>query len=322
MNKRVRKIGEWLLKILVFIVAWGYVVYQFMTMEQDVSVIFTNEHFSISIFLIVCALLFVNWGLEARKWQLLVNRSQQISFGKAVSGVLVGLPLALITPNRIGEIGGRAIVLDKGYKDAVFATFLGSLMQFSSTILFGVLGVAVYLVFLPHTQAVESASLISLCVVVLGAVVVFVCKDQRWLKRVCLRVIGKNFYRKLIQLIHIYNVNDVFKTLLMSLLRYCVFSLQFMLLISMLIPELSFVELFVGITLTYLFTTIIPTSVLGEIGIRGSVAMFIFETFTPQVAIIFQVSLLIWIINIVAPTLIGSVILLNVRKLRKQSIAQ
>ena len=318
MNTRVRKIGEWLLKIIVFIVAWGYVVYQFMTMEQDVTVIFTDEHFSVSIFLVVCALLFFNWGLEARKWQLLVNRSQPISFGKAVSGVLVGLPLALITPNRIGEIGGRAIVLEKGYKDAVFATFLGSLMQFSSTLLFGVLGVVLYLVFLPHTQAIESASWISLCVVVVCAVVVFVCKDQRWLKFVCLRVIGKNFYRKLMQLIHIYNVKDVLKTLLMSLLRYCVFSLQFMLLISMLIPELSFVELFVGITLTYLFTTIIPTSVLGEIGIRGSVAMFIFEAFTPQVAIIFQVSLLIWIINIVVPTLIGSVILLNVRKRKKQ----
>ena len=157
-----RKIGEWLLKIIVFIVAWGYVVYQFMTMEQDVTVIFTDEHFSVSIFLVVCALLFFNWGLEARKWQLLVNRSQPISFGKAVSGVLVGLPLALITPNRIGEIGGRAIVLEKGYKDAVFATFLGSLMQFSSTLLFGVLGVVLYLVFLPHTQAIESASWISL----------------------------------------------------------------------------------------------------------------------------------------------------------------
>lgn len=313
-----RKIGEWLLKIIVFIVAWGYVVYQFMTMKQDVTVIFTDEHFSVSIFLVVCALLFFNWGLEARKWQLLVNRSQPISFGKALSGVLVGLPLALITPNRIGEIGGRAIVLEKGYKDAVFATFLGSLMQFSSTLLFGVLGVVLYLVFLPHTQAIESASWISLCVVVVCAVVVFVCKDQRWLKFVCLRVIGKNFYRKLMQLIHVYNAKDVLKTLLMSLLRYCVFSLQFMLLISMLIPELSFVELFVGITLTYLFTTIIPTSVLGEIGIRGSVAMFIFEAFTPQVAIIFQVSLLIWIINIVVPTLIGSVILLNVRKRKKQ----
>ena len=306
-----------MLKILVFIVAWGYVVYQFMTMEQDVSVIFADEHFSIWIFLMACALLFVNWGLESRKWQFLVNRSQHISYGKAVSGVLVGLPLALVTPNRIGEIGGRAIVLDRGYKEAVFATFLGSLMQFSSTILFGVLGVIVYLAFLPHTQAVESASWISLCVAASCAVVVFLCKDQRWLKLVFLRMLGKNFYRKLIQLIHIYNANDVVKTLVMSLLRYCVFSSQFFLLISMLIPELSFVEMFVGITLTYLFTTIIPTSVLGEIGIRGSVAMFIFEAFTPQVAVIFQISLLIWIINIVVPTLVGSVILLNVRKQKK-----
>lgn len=316
-DKRVRKIGEWLLKIIVFIVAWGYVVYQFMTMEQDVSVIFAEEHFSFCFFLIVCALLFVNWGLEAKKWQFLVNRNQSISYAKAVSGVLVGLPLALITPNRIGEIGGRAIVLEKGYKEAVFATFLGSLMQFSATILFGVFGVVFYLVFLPHTQAVESASLISLCVIFSLIIVVFLCKNQRWLKFLFLRVIGKTFYRKLMQMVHIYNANDIVKALTVSLLRYCIFSSQFLIMISMLIPELSFVEMFVGITLTYLFTTIIPTSVLGEIGIRGSVAMFIFEAFTPKVVIIFQISLLIWIINIVVPTLAGSLILLNVRKQKR-----
>ena len=318
MNIHVQKIGEWVLKILVFIVAWGYVVYQFMTMEQDVSVIFTDEHFSISIFLIVCALLFVNWGIEALKWMFLVNRNQYISYGKAVSGVLVGLPLALITPNRIGEIGGRAIVLDKGYKEAVFATLLGSFMQFLSTIVFGVLGVVIYLVFLPHISVVESASWISLCVVVVSIVIVCLCKDQRWLQVLFLRVTGKKFYRKLIELIHRYNKKDMIKTFGMSMLRYCVFSSQFLLMISMLIPELSFVEMFVGITLTYFFTTIIPTSVLGEIGIRGSVAMFIFEMFTSQVAIIFQISLLIWLINIVVPTLTGSIILLNVRKRKKE----
>lgn len=286
-------------------------------MDDDISVIFSDSHFSLPIFLVVCALMFVNWGLEALKWQKLVNCSQQISYSKAVSGVLVGLPLALVTPNRIGEIGGRAIVLEKGYKNAIFATFLGSLMQLSSTLLFGALGIILCLAFLPHNQSVELASWISLVVIFFLVVVLIVCKDKRWLKVAILHLIGKKFYGKMSRLIQLYQTKDVVRTLFISLLRYCVFSGQFGLLIKMLMPELSFVEIFVGVTLTYLFTTIIPTSVLGEIGIRGSVAMFIFEAFTPLVAIIFQISLLIWVINIVAPTLTGSVILLNVRKNKK-----
>ena len=311
---RLKKILIWLLKILIFVVAWSYVVYKLATMEQDFSVIFSDGNFSISLFAVVCILMFANWGAESLKWQKLVNCGQKISYRKAVSGVLVGLPLALITPNRVGEIGGRAIVLDKGRKNAVVATFLGSMTQLASTLIFGVLGVMVYLLFFPHTVGVESAAWISLLIVVALVVVLLVCRDQRWLRRLALKLVGRKMYVAFLRAMRLYRIGDIFRVLIISLLRYCVFSMQFGLLIRMLIPELSVVEIFVGITLTYLFTTVIPTTVLGEIGIRGSVAMFVFGAFTKHVAVIFQISLLIWIINIAVPTLAGSLILLSLRQ--------
>lgn len=313
-SPRLKKILIWLLKILIFVVAWSYVVYKLATMEQDFSVIFSDGNFSIPLFSSVCILMFANWGAESLKWQNLVNCGQKITYRKAVSGVLVGLPLALITPNRVGEIGGRAIVLDKGRRNAVVATFLGSMTQLASTLIFGVLGVMVYLLFFQHTVGVESAAWISLLIVVALVVVLLVCRDQRWLRRLTLKLVGRKMYVAIVRSLGLYRVRDILHVFAISMFRYCIFSAQFGILIQMLIPELTVVEVFVGITLTYLFTTVIPTTVLGEIGIRGSVAMFVFETFTPQVAIVFQISLIIWIINIAIPTLVGSFILLRTRQ--------
>lgn len=317
MTLRWKSIGIWTLKILVFIVAWGYVIYKFQTMDGDVSLIFKDDNFSIPIFIVVCLLMFANWGLEAFKWQKLVECTQKIPYKTAVSGVLIGLPLALITPNRIGEIGGRAIVLEQKRKDAVFATFLGSLMQLLTTLLMGMLGIIFYLIFLPHNEVLERAVIVSVVVLVCLMGIVIVCKQQRWVKTLTLKLVGKKWYVRFFHLVQMYTKKDVVRTLLISILRYCVFSTQFALLIYMLLPELSFVEIFVGITLMYLFTTLIPTSVLGEIGIRGSVAMAVFQLYTTNVSIIFQISILIWIINIVAPTLTGSVLLLKARKNRE-----
>ncbi len=51
----------------------------------------------------VLMLMFVNWGIEARKWQLLVSSIQTVSFGKAFKAVFSGQALGFNTPNRMGE---------------------------------------------------------------------------------------------------------------------------------------------------------------------------------------------------------------------------
>lgn len=314
MNTHLKTIGIWIVKIAIFVIAWAYVVYKFLTMDQDISIVFTNSHFKVIPFLFVCILMHANWGLEALKWQRLIQCNQRISYAKAISGVLVGLPLALVTPNRIGEIGGRAIVLNKGYKEAVFATLLGSLTQLTATLIFGTIGAFLYLLFFQKNTKIQIIAIIAIAIIFILCCLVLYCKNKRWVQVLCLKSLGRNLFRKLLYLTHLFTSKDIVQTLIISLARYAIFSSQFGILIHMLILELSLLQIFVGITLMYLFTTIIPTSILGEIGIRGSVAMFIFESFTTDVSIIFQISLLIWIINIVLPTLIGSFLLLRVKQ--------
>lgn len=304
-----QKIAVWTVKILVFAVAWGYVVYKFQDISADILHIFVDVRFGVSVITVLLLLMLCNWGLEVYKWRWLISKITPISWRTALRGVLIGLPLALVTPNRIGEIGGRAVVLAHKRKKAVFATFIGSLSQLCATLIFGLLGFVLYMLFLPRHQIITVAAYISVAVFVVGVGGFLLFRKQRRLHTLLLRISGKSWFRKFKHVLRYYPLSSLLPLFGASLLRYSVFCTQFCVAISIFIGELSYLEIFVGVSLTYFVTTIIPTSVLGEIGIRGSVAMFIFSFFTNQAAIVFQVSLLIWLINIVIPTLAGTFIL-------------
>ncbi|MDR0941382.1 MAG: flippase-like domain-containing protein [Bacteroidales bacterium] len=308
-----QKIAVWTVKIIVFAVAWGYVIYKFQDIHADVLHMFVDVRFGISIVALLLVLMLCNWGLEVYKWHWLITKLTPISWRTALRGVLIGLPLALVTPNRIGEIGGRAVVLAHERKKAVFATFIGSLSQLCATLIFGLLGFVLYMMFLPQHRIITIAAYISVAALLVGVVFFLLFRKQRWLYQLLLRLSGTSWFRKFKNVLRYYPLSSLLPLFGASLVRYAVFCTQFCIAISIFIGELSYLEIFIGVTLTYFFTTIIPTSVLGEIGIRGSVAMFIFSFFTNQAAIVFQVSLLIWLINIVIPTLVGTFFLVSYR---------
>lgn len=316
-----KSILVWSSKVLIFIAAWAYVIYKFAATDQDFLLLFNEDHFSFLVLAIVCLIMFLNWGFESIKWHFLVSKYQLISYVTAVKGVLIGLPLALITPNRIGEIGGRAIVLKQHYEQGVFATFVGSFMQLLTTLLFGAFGFALYALASPQYDLITMLLYVALVCLALGIPIVvffvFLCKRHA-VRLLYLRVVGKQWYRKTKRMMLAYGRRDLRKVLLLSIVRYCVFGGQYALLMNMFLPELTSIQLFVGITLTYFFTTIIPTTVLGEVGIRGAVAMQIFAEYTSNASAVFQVSMLLWVVNIVFPTLLGS-ILLVVKKRQKLS---
>ena len=115
-KQRLQKIAGWILKLIAFLIAWWYIYYKLRNVSQDFTFLFYDARFSYKYFACVVLFMFINWGLEVKKWQFLVSKIQSISFLKSLAGVFVGLPLALITPNRVGEIGGRAIVLSNNRK--------------------------------------------------------------------------------------------------------------------------------------------------------------------------------------------------------------
>ena len=98
-------------------------------------------------FWIVISLVFVNWGLEAKKWQVLLRTLQPFSFFTAYKSVLSGVTLSINTPNRIGEYGGRILYVGEGKRiKAISLSIAGSISQLIITLFMGCCGL-VYLIF-------------------------------------------------------------------------------------------------------------------------------------------------------------------------------
>ncbi len=84
------------------------------------------------------ALMWVNWGLEAAKWQISILPVQRISFIRAFQAILAGTCIASFTPNRVGEYLGRMLYVDQGKKiQSVAPTIVCSMAQILITLVAG-----------------------------------------------------------------------------------------------------------------------------------------------------------------------------------------
>ena len=80
----------------------------------------------------------VNWAIEGKKWQTLMNLIQPMNFITALKSVLCGVAFSLNTPNRIGEYGGRVIYVDDGKKmQSISLSIAGSIAQLLVTLFMG-----------------------------------------------------------------------------------------------------------------------------------------------------------------------------------------
>ena len=83
----------------------------------------------------------LNWGFEAKKWQLLGQKLEPISYLRAYRAVMVGLTLGFITPNRLGDYAGRVLELkSKQRLEAIGAIFIGRFCQLVATVIVGSVG--------------------------------------------------------------------------------------------------------------------------------------------------------------------------------------
>lgn len=92
---------------------------------------------------LVVVMMLANWMLEVKKWQYLISEIEPMGLWKATQSVFCGLTWAIFTPNRIGEYGGRVLLLrprNRG-KGAVLMG-VGLFAQLVLTSFFGALSIA------------------------------------------------------------------------------------------------------------------------------------------------------------------------------------
>jgi uncharacterized membrane protein YbhN (UPF0104 family) len=280
---------------------------------------------------VLLAMMAVNWAVEAIKWRFLIRKIEKVGFFKSLSGVLSGVSVSSFTPNRVGEFFGRVYILKKAsHVEGILITILGSMSQLLVTILAGSLALLVLLPrYLPaaafsHGYIYYSILSVVLIMDVLLLVLYFNISVLNTLKDKILRSRLRRF-RRFFRIFSLYRVRELAAVLLLSMLRYLIFSTQFWLMLQLFQVPVPLTEALILIPVIYFIMAVIPTVALTELGIRGSVSLYIFGLFlatlyadpAPFNPGIFSAATLLWLINLGIPALLGTLFIFRLQFFRK-----
>lgn len=255
-------------------------------------------------------LLLLNWGIEAVKWRYTIRKTEKVSVLKAFKLTITGITIGLLTPNRIGEIPARALLLNKTFfKDISLKTVVSSFSQFLITLFIGVIGLM--LTTQKFSLIINPALL--LFVLIIGVIVFFIIYFKTNKLEIILSEIRFLRDKEIFKSLSEFSMIELFNILLMSFLRYLVFSLQYYLVLKAFnVSLIGMSEMFL-IPVCFMIASFIPTIVISEIGVRGSIALFVFGTVSDMDIQIILASILLWLINVALPALFG---LLNLKGLK------
>lgn len=286
-----------------FLMLASYAVYQFQSKEflspEFFYGIYAKILYKPYLFVAVLILLPFNWGLEALKWQLMVNRFSAINFFQAYKGVLTGVALGFATPHGLGDYFGRIGMLN--YKDRnslIGSVFLARMSQFAITLLVGG-WFLLHFLYQYHLTSLSTILVVLTCFCLVAAATGLFIKRFAIFSAILNWPLVRTFFGKL----QLYTIDEVAKVFMFSVIRYLVFSFQFWLLLLMFELNGNWYLLAMGINLVFLAKSIIPT--LFDLGVREYSAFYFFSALGLNYTLAVQASLLLWVINVFVPAILG-----------------
>jgi hypothetical protein len=271
-------------------------------LKNDIFYSFLQTNILNNYLVLITILLFTisNWLLEIRKWKLLVSCIQNISFLQASKEALSSLTASLLTPNRIGEYGAKALYYPaKKRKKIVLLNFLGNFSQMNTTVFFGLIGLVFLGRLIPLELHITLFQILGFSLLI--GIFLFYLFKKLWIKYWSQFKI--NLYAIPIS-IHIKNYG-------LSFLRYLIFSHQFYFLLIVFGVHLDYFTLMSLIFIMYLIASVIPGFLIFDWLIKGSVAVSVFGIYEINEIVILSIISIMWILNFALPSVIGSYYILT-----------
>jgi hypothetical protein len=304
-NYKYRQFLFFLIKLAIVIGAF-YFIYKKTIHNTSISLsefvlqleqIFRNNYKAVFILLV---LTFLNWFFEILKWQTLVSSIKKISFLQATKQSLGSLTASLFTPNRIGEYGAKALYFNKtDRKKVLLLNLISNVSQMTITLVFGVCG----LVFLFTNFNVDLPIFKSRRFIYYFAILV----AGFFSGRIFIRKKIRGFYiSKIVNFIKRLSGVLAFKTMLLSTVRYLIFSHQFYFLLLLFGIETDYYTLMLLVFAMYLIASLIPSLPMFDWIIKGSVAVFVFHLIGINELVVVSITMLMWLLNFGLPAIIGS----------------
>lgn len=255
-------------------------------------------------FLTAIVLVVPNIWLAYQKWFVTLQAIGVKSDRRTrMHSFFAGLVTGLLTPNMIGNFIGRFYYFEKEHRANITAfTLLSNLGQFLASITFGVVSV-IWLGELLVWEDEHRLLYVLLFAVILSYLFFFYIDNfLRFFRRLKFGASFKQLLKK----------SPWFRIqiLLLSFARFVVFTMQFSLMLLAFGADWSW-ELIAAIWQVYLLTMIAPSLILGKVGVKESIALFVLSTLSINEITILFASLSIWFLNTVSPALLGLIVCRN-----------
>lgn len=302
--------------VIIFFMAW--ILYVQVFEKNDLSKLIAQFNDSISekgswILLSIALLLMpVNWYLESKKWKTLVNNFQHFSIKQAAYSVLAGVSVAIMTPGRIGEYGGRLIGISQANQPkAILANLISSLSQNIINVGIGLVAALVFMQkFMPLQQGIFlSLMFISSTIIVVMLLIYFridllhgvlaYLPDWKWVQKI----------RSSVSSFQEMDMASLFSILAISMLRYATYLSQYVLLIIFFGVSDDIIASILGVSTIFFLQSNLPLPPALSVLARGEMAIFLWSVFTSNILGIIAASFSLWIINLVIPAILGTIII-------------
>jgi hypothetical protein len=278
-----------------------------------------------SFIILLIVLMLINWGIEAKKWQVLASRIEQVNYFTAFKAVLSGLSLSLFVPNGIGDYAGRIAYMHEGNRlRSVTLTLVGSMAQLMVTLSGGFFG----LLYLREHAWKNVNELQGLAVfwvngimflIAMGALLIlFIYFKLGWLTIMFEKIPIVYKYRFMVENLEHISRNDLTRILLLSFVRFCVFIVQYLLMLHIFNVQLNTTDAVCTICVLFLVLAILPTIPVADLGMRGEAGLQLFGILTSNMPGIVATTAGIWLVNLIVPAVAGSLFILGIKLFRNR----
>lgn len=316
-----KKLFSWLIKAAILGLAAWFIYHKFLTKNNDlqefgIKVSKLTRGQVIGTLTAVSILMMLNWTLEALKWQYVSRKLINISIWKALESVFCGLTWAIFTPNRVGEYGGRIMFLPNRKRiHGLFAMAVGSLGQNLITNILGLTGTLWFIY--TYKEQMHIGALFFWCIVVLVVFFLFLLTlfyfNIEWMVSLLSRIKFIKKYERFFNIMARYDTDELLNILWYSVARFAVFTMQYYLLIHLLLPQLGLLTIVMMVFTFLIIQSALPSLDIFDIGVRSFTATSLFAYVTnEQLAVVACVSI-IWLINLIIPAVIGCFFVLKLK---------
>lgn len=292
--QRTMEISQWIVPLVSFYFIWWII--DSKTHHSNFIYTWNRAFDGASFFLLISGMLiftFFNLFFESMKWKYSLREIKFLTYKEAFIQTLKAMAAGFITPFRSGAILARFIANENTDRNRIIdLTIQMAIAQFMVTFFMGMVGLGYWL----FLEGWWNYFYLDLGVIFVSSILVllfywhpvrFQFRNTQW-----------------------NGLNLDLKLLLISFLRYLVFTIQYLILLWFFGAEIEFFHAFGLISMTFLANSFLPSGILGKIGIRELSAILIIGETTGFLMEASCAAFMIWILNQALPAFIGSVLFL------------